>query len=91
MCTDGTPGHALHPLQLRIAAATPSKWRNAFVDGVQADGWITLVSFDDAERVSVWHHADLTGSLTVGDPVALHSLYNVLAVGRARINVLPAV
>ena len=90
MCAHDTPGHALHPLRLRLATATPGKWRNALVDSVTADGWITLVAFDGGGSVSVWHHADLTASLAVGEPVALHSVYDVMAVGRARISVLRA-
>jgi electron transfer flavoprotein alpha/beta subunit len=38
--------------------------------------------------VTVWNHDGLAHVLTVGDPVALHSVYNVLAVGAHRLSVV---
>jgi hypothetical protein len=35
----------------------------------------------------VWHHADTNSTTHVGDPVALHSVYHVLAVGPSWLNV----
>ncbi len=87
-CSTIAPGHRLHLLQQRVAAATGSKWRDAVIESVSADGWIGLVALDDDQRVRVWHHSQLGSSLSVGDPVALHSLYHVLAVGSTWLNVL---
>jgi hypothetical protein len=89
-CDGHGAGHALLPLQERVTAATPSKWRDATVRSVSADGWIALDVLDSADAVWAWHHADLTSSIPVGTPVALHGIYHTLAVGRARHNVLIA-
>ncbi|WP_166788001.1 hypothetical protein [Cryobacterium adonitolivorans] len=42
----------------------------------------------DTATVWVWNHSDLTAHLGAGAPVALHSVYNVLASGRSRISVV---
>ncbi|MHA7986755.1 hypothetical protein ACX9R5_13215 [Rathayibacter sp. CAU 1779] len=86
MCADIRPGHGLHALQLRLAAATPSRWRDALVVGVR-DGWVDVVTLDGSV-VSLWNHGDLTDSVTPGEPIALHTMYNVLAAGSRRFNVL---
>lgn len=91
-CTHGHPGHVLGALQSRIVAATPSKWCDGVVRHVTNDGWIAIDTLDatetDAATVWVWHHADLTETVSTGDPVALHSLYNALAIGQKRVSVL---
>jgi hypothetical protein len=86
-CSVFAPGHKLPLIQHRVAAATASKWRDAIVEDIAADGWIQLITLDDNSRVSAWHHADLTQAISVGHPVAIHSLYHVLAVGRSWLNV----
>jgi hypothetical protein len=88
MCADNRPGHSVHVLQLRLAAATTSKWLDAIVTSVHADGWIELAPLGGGSARRVWNHEDLTRTLSAGDPVALHTLYNVLTAGRRRVNVL---
>ena len=87
-CVDFAPGHAMPFLQERVASASPTKWLDAVVDHVEADGWVALTTLNDHLRAWVWHHTDLTTLVNPGDPVAIHGLYNVLALGRARFNVL---
>jgi hypothetical protein len=80
-CPQNAPGHALHLTQRRAAAATSGKWRDSVVTHVTPDGWITLASIHDGSATRVWQHAGEAPAVTVGDPVALHGLYNVLARG----------
>ncbi|TFB54767.1 hypothetical protein [Cryobacterium tagatosivorans] len=89
-CQDRGAGHALHALQERVTAATPSKWRDGFISHVSAGGWIGVDLLETGETAWLWNHADLTASVTLGQPVAVHALYHALAVGRDRINVLVA-
>ena len=89
-CGAVEPGHAVSFMQDRVASATPSKWRDSIVDAVSDDGWVTLTTIDDRRAVAVWNHAGLDSVLSAGDPVAVHALYNVLAVGSARYNVVVA-
>ncbi|NEM91947.1 hypothetical protein [Galbitalea soli] len=87
MCDVATPGHALSIIQQRVATATASKWRDAVVDSVSADGWVQLTTIDDRETVWVWNHRDLSSVLGAGEPVALHAVYHVLAIGGTWVNV----
>ena len=100
-CSSRGAGHELLPLQGRVAAATPSRWRDAIVTHVTAGGWLGLaiVGRSDAqlgqvavasETAWVWNHAGFASSVSVGEPVALHELYNTLALGSERVNVLVA-
>ena len=89
-CTGSAPGHALPLIQQRVSAATPSKWRDAIVTAVTHSGWLALTTLDDHATVWVWNHADLGASASVGEPVALHDVYHVLAIGAERVNVLLA-
>jgi hypothetical protein len=90
MCAESGAGHALSFLQQRVASATATKWRDAVVSLVLPDGWVQLTTIDDRGTVWVWHHADLTGALHPGEPVALHEVYHVLALGRSWLNVASA-
>ncbi|MGO4690780.1 hypothetical protein [Glaciibacter sp. 2TAF33] len=99
-CASSAPGHTLSALQERVAAATPSKWRDGLVSHVSAGGWVgvELLQPNEAgagetvggETVWVWSHSDLTASVSPGLPVAVHAIYHTLAVGRERFNVLVA-
>ena len=89
-CLHRGAGHAMHALQERVTAATPGKWRDGLVSHVSAGGWIGIDLLDTGETEWVWNHADLTASVSVGQPVAVHAVYHALAVGRDRINVLVA-
>jgi hypothetical protein len=86
-CMTFAPGHALPLIQDRLASATASKWRDAVVAEVADDGWTRLVTIDDQAQVWVWNHASAEPTISEGEPVAIHALYNVLAVGRTRLNV----
>lgn len=87
-CSHTGAGHSLSPLQRRVAAATPSKWRDALVVTVASGGWIALELLETAETVWAWNHGELAASVTVGSPVALHAVYHTLAIGSERVNVL---
>ena len=87
-CDGHGAGHAMLPLQERVAAATPGKWRDAIVRSVTADGWVALDVLDSGETVWAWHHVALDSLVAAGSPVALHGIYHTLAIGRQRVNVL---
>jgi hypothetical protein len=89
-CAKTAPGHALRPLQFRVAAATPGKWRDAVVSSASGDGWIGIVLVESGNTVWLWNHGDLTNEVEAGTPVALHALYDTLAIGAQRVNVLVA-
>jgi hypothetical protein len=81
------PGFALHPIQRSAALATSTKWRDALVSSVTDDGVIELVVLENDSVIRVWNYLDLTASVTPGEPVSLHSQYNVLAVGNLLLSV----
>ena len=68
----------------RLAAATPRKWVDAVVMCASTDGWIELRTLD-GRTLTVWSDGDVLGA---GEPVALHSVYDVLAHGNERRSVL---
>ena len=86
-CTTFAPGHALHLIQSRLAAATPSDWLDAIVEEVHADGTIALRNLADGSSLTVWNGAGADGQVHPGAPVALHDRYDVLAVGTRRFNI----
>jgi len=83
-------GNELHPIIRRAALATASQWVDALVVRADADGHVSLVRLDDGAPESRWHHDDLSGVLTPGTPVALHSVYGVLALGDSLVSVRAA-
>jgi hypothetical protein len=93
-CTDaGTcarrgPGHAMHIIQAQAAAATGSKWVDGIVRGANRGGWICIDPIGADGTIWAWHHADLTETLTVGAPVAIHPVYKVLAAGDIRLSII---
>lgn len=80
-CAHTAEGHKLHPMRRRLAAATPSRWADAIVTRVGADSRIDLLSVETGATVAVWHHENLGERISVGEPVALHTTYHVLAIG----------
>jgi hypothetical protein len=90
-CASTAPGHGLPQIQERVASATPSKWVDALVIAVSASGRIDVAVLSDDSTLSLWNHSDLTGSVSVGDPVGVHSVYDVLAVGNSQHNVRRAI
>lgn len=99
-CHNHGAGHELLAIQARVIAATPSKWRDGIVQQVTRDGWIAVTLLEsetntaqvDATEATVWlwNHADRVDVLPVGTPVAVHSIYHALAIGREHVNVLVA-
>lgn len=89
-CSSYAPGHALHLIQARLASATPSDWTDAVVSAIDAlRGEITVVALHDGRSQRVWNASGAAGRIRIGEPVALHERYRVLAVGRDRFNVDP--
>jgi hypothetical protein len=86
-CSSDRPGHRLHLMQQRLAATTASKWVDVIVVGLDADGFATLAELGTDTAHRVWHHDSLEGALNIGEPVALHIVYGVLARGADRISV----
>lgn len=87
MCVHDRSGHTLTQMRLALALATPRGWRDGVLVGVDADGWIDVVTLDGA-ALRLWNHADLTAVLTPGEPVAVHADYDVLIAGDVRLNVV---
>jgi hypothetical protein len=90
-CRSDRPGHRLHAMQERLASTTASKWVDTIVVAIDPEGFATLAEFGagagaDAVR-RVWHHDAFDGRLVVGEPVALHGVYEVLARGGERFSV----
>jgi hypothetical protein len=85
-CTSGRAGHAVLAIQERVAAASPSGWRDALVDRTDSRGWIELVLLSDDRRVWVWSHQ--SGAVRQGTPVALHRAAGVVSVPGGIVSVL---
>jgi hypothetical protein len=87
-CTSYDPGHALHLIQSRLAAATPSEWRDGIVVGVDAGrGTVTVRTWDSDAETTYYSAAGAASTAQLGEPVAVHARYRVLTAGRARFNV----
>jgi hypothetical protein len=86
-CASDRPGHGLHAMQDRLAATTASKWVDAIVTAVDGDGFATLAEFGGETVHRVWHHDAFADTLVIGEPVALHEVYGVLARGTTRFSV----
>lgn len=90
-CSTFAPGHALHLIQARLAAATPSEWVDAIVEANDpTTGVSALRTVLGGEVVEVWTGSAAARNIALGTPVALHGRYHVLAVGAQRFNVLRA-
>ena len=93
-CTDAStcarrgPGHAMHVIQARAAAATASKWIDGIARGAAGGGWICIDPIGPGGTIWAWHHEDLTKTLSAGTPVAVHPLYQVLAAGDTRLSII---
>ncbi|MDR5700304.1 hypothetical protein [Agromyces aerolatus] len=88
-CSSDRPGHGVNAVQARLAHATPSKWIDAIVVDVDRDGFIVVADLGGGIR-RLWHHAALGDVLAVGEPVALHAVYGVLAHAEGRFSVADA-
>ncbi len=88
-CSSAAPGHALHLIQARLAAATPAGWTDALVAAADPISGDLVVRTLDGETHALWNASGAALEAAVGAPVALHTAYGVLAVGRAQFNVAP--
>jgi hypothetical protein len=86
-CDHPAAGHSLSFMQRRLAGATSTKWLDAIVGDVSNTGRVRLTTVADGQDIVIWHHSDVSGLMQVGEPVALHAIYHVLAVGLSWINV----
>jgi hypothetical protein len=93
MCTRGGscstfgPGHAVHLMQARLVASTPSEWVDAIVDSIdEGTGEIVLRAVADGEAVRLWS-ASHDGTVKAGEPVAVHARYHALSAGGRLVNV----
>jgi hypothetical protein len=80
-------GYQLHPIQRLAAIATGSQWRDALVIEATASGTITVYDLASDTTKTLWHFADLTEYLPVGEPVSVHEEYGVLAIGEHYLSV----
>jgi hypothetical protein len=85
-CTSGRAGHAVLPIQERVAAASPSGWRDAIVDRIDPRGWVELVLLESERRLWVWNHG--SGAIGRGTPVALHRAAGVVSAPGGIVSVL---
>ncbi len=87
-CSSFAAGHALHLIQARLAAATPSDWVDAIVDAADARSGFLILRTLTGEAIALWNGVGAAGRVSAGTPVALHERYHVLAIGSERFNVL---
>ncbi|MBS0024146.1 hypothetical protein [Microbacterium paraoxydans] len=86
-CSSIAPGHALHLIQARLAAATPGDWVDALVESADPASGDLVVRTLDGVAHALWNGSGAALEAAAGSPVALHVPYGVLAVGDARFNV----
>lgn len=87
VCSSFAPGHALHLIQARLASATPSDWVDGIVEQADAVAGELRVRGLDGDYHTLWNASGAALEAPQGTPVALHSRYHVLAVGRVQFNV----
>ncbi|GAA3024440.1 hypothetical protein [Microbacterium dextranolyticum] len=79
-CSSFAPGHALHLIQARLVASTPTEWVDAIVHAVDdVDGALILRTLDG--RVLQLWSAGAATTTTPGTPVAVHERYHALSAG----------
>lgn len=88
-CSSFAPGHALHLIQSRLAAATPAGWVDAVVESADGGSGTIVARTLDGDVLSLWSGSGAALDLPAGTPVAVHTRYAVLAIGRVRYNVAP--
>lgn len=87
VCSSYARGHALHLIQARLASATPSAWADGIVVGTApAEGRLTVQTLD-GNVLELWNAGSAALEAPEGTPVAVHTQYDVLAVGSVRYNV----
>jgi hypothetical protein len=89
VCSSFEPGHAVHLIQARVVASTPSEWVDAIVTaGSDADGTLLLHTLADGTAISLWNGAGAAAAAPVGTPVAYHPRYHTLSAGGRLFNAL---
>jgi hypothetical protein len=86
-CSSFAPGHALHLIQTRLAAATPSEWTDAVVVAVEPAHGEIVVQPLEGDPVRLWNATGAAERTPLGEPVALHARYDVLWAAGRRFNV----
>lgn len=84
-CSSFAPGHAVHLIQARLIAATPSEWVDAIATPGH-DGALELHTLD-GDRIHVWNGAGAAAHVAAGEPVAYHPRYHAVSVGARTFNV----
>ena len=74
-CSSYRPGHLMHFIHANHIGRSPWGWRDGIVEKVGADGWITIGYVAEEGHPRVWHHADLTAVIHVGDPIRVHERF----------------
>lgn len=88
-CSSFAPGHAVHLIQARLVAATPSEWVDAVVTTVDAAaGTIVLHGILDDVEIALWNGAGAADAVSAGSPVAYHPRYHALHADGRVYNVL---
>ena len=92
-CMSPAAGHVVSAIRERVTAATPSKWRDGIVVHAPSSrgiggSWIGIGLLDSPDTVWLWNHANFDKAVSIGLPVALHELYDTLAIGATRVSVL---
>ena len=87
VCSSFAPCHALHLIQARLAAATTAGWADALVTAVDRDARIVSVATLDGETLSLWNAGGAALEVEPGQPVAVHTTWDVLAIGALRYNI----
>ncbi len=79
-CSSFAPGHAVHLIQSRLVAATPSEWIDAIVTTADAaEGSLLLHGLADDAPIALWNGAGAAEAVTPGTPVAYHPRYHALS------------
>lgn len=87
-CTSYDPGHALHLIQARLVAATPTEWVDGIVTATDPErGTVTVRAWDAPTETVYFSAGGAASAAAPGAPVAVHARYHVLAIGRTRFNV----
>jgi len=90
VCSSFAPGHALHLIQARLAAATTAGWTDALVSGVDRTAGVVQVTTLGGETLALWNAGGAALEVEPGQPVAVHTSWDVLAIGAQRYNVARA-
>lgn len=90
VCSSFAPGHALHLIQARLAAATRTGWADALVSVADRASGVIRVTTLDGETLSLWNAGGAALEVEPGQPVAVHTTWDVLAIGALRYNVARA-